>query len=181
MALNIAFHLQPIGLQTLIAIDSESSFNHARHNFQAFAHSHLKSLCCSIWIWADTLSYNQYRLIPINMCNIYHMHNTSKYVSIHANTCTDWMSVHTNTNQYLQYIPRLIHMNTYHNTYHASTYQYIPQYKPQYILIHTSCMSLPTWLDIKYPNLMQQLWRLLQGNLYSKPERTQDAYNFVLA
>ena len=30
--------------------------NHAWHRFQAFAHRHLKSLCCLIRIWADTLS-----------------------------------------------------------------------------------------------------------------------------
>ena len=30
--------------------------NHARHRFQAFARSHLKSLCCSIRIWADASS-----------------------------------------------------------------------------------------------------------------------------
>ena len=27
--------------------------NHARHRFQAFAHSHMKLLCCLIRIWAD--------------------------------------------------------------------------------------------------------------------------------
>ena len=43
------------------------------------------------------------------------------------------MSVHTNTYQYMQYIPNTIHTKTYH----ANTYQYISQYKPQYILIHT--------------------------------------------
>ena len=47
------------------------------------------------------------------------------------------MSVQTNTYQYLQYIPKTIHTNTYHNTYHADTYQYIPKYKPLYILMHT--------------------------------------------
>ena len=33
-----------------------SIHNHARHRFQAFARRHLKSLCCSIQIWADALS-----------------------------------------------------------------------------------------------------------------------------
>ena len=48
---NIAFHLQPIWLQTLVTIASES----CRHRFQAFARRHLKLLCCSIRIWADAL------------------------------------------------------------------------------------------------------------------------------
>ena len=30
--------------------------NHARHCFQAFAHSHLRLLCCLVGIWANTLS-----------------------------------------------------------------------------------------------------------------------------
>ena len=48
---NIAFHLQPIWLQTLVAI-WWSIQNHTRHRFQAFARRHVKSLCCSIRIWA---------------------------------------------------------------------------------------------------------------------------------
>ena len=49
---QITFHFQSMGLQTLVAIDSESPW----HCFQAFACRNLKSLCCSIRIWADTLS-----------------------------------------------------------------------------------------------------------------------------
>ena len=52
---NIAIHLRPIWLQILVAklaIDSES----CQTLFQAFACHHLKSLCCSVRIWADTLS-----------------------------------------------------------------------------------------------------------------------------
>ena len=37
--------------------------NHARHRFQAFARHHLKLLCCSIWIWADALSWDRSHFI----------------------------------------------------------------------------------------------------------------------
>ena len=49
---NIAFHLLLIWLKLWL----QSIQNHARHSFQAFARSHLKSLHCSIQIWADALS-----------------------------------------------------------------------------------------------------------------------------
>ena len=45
-------------LSNMVVIDSESWLlliqNHARHSFQAFAHSHLKLLCWLIGIWAET-------------------------------------------------------------------------------------------------------------------------------
>ena len=46
---NRAFHLQPIWLQILVAVDSDSE-SHAWHRFRAFARHHLKSLCCLIRI-----------------------------------------------------------------------------------------------------------------------------------
>ena len=49
---QITFHFQSMGLQTLVAIDSESPW----HCFQAFACRNLKSLCCSIRIWLYYLS-----------------------------------------------------------------------------------------------------------------------------
>ena len=49
---NTAFHLLLIWLKLWL----QSIQNHARHSFQAFARSHLKSLHCSIQIWADALS-----------------------------------------------------------------------------------------------------------------------------
>ena len=56
---NIAFHSWQIGLQTWFW----SIQNHALHCFQAFACCHLKSLCCLIWIWADSLSYDRSHFI----------------------------------------------------------------------------------------------------------------------
>ena len=56
---NIAFHVLPNWLQTLVAINSDKQLwlllIHARDCLQAFAQCHLKSLCCLIGIWADTL------------------------------------------------------------------------------------------------------------------------------
>ena len=46
---NITSHLQPIWLQTLVAIDSES------WPFEAIARRHLKLPCYLILIWADAL------------------------------------------------------------------------------------------------------------------------------
>ena len=40
---------------------SKSIQNHARHRFKAFARRHLKSLRCSIRIWADALSSDSAR------------------------------------------------------------------------------------------------------------------------
>ena len=40
--------------------------NDARHRFQAFANRHLKSLCCSIQIWADALS--SHKLSTLEKC-----------------------------------------------------------------------------------------------------------------
>ena len=49
---NITFHLRPFGCKLwLLSIQ-----NYAWRRFQAFACSHLKSLRCSIQIWADALS-----------------------------------------------------------------------------------------------------------------------------
>ena len=102
--------------------------------------------------------------IPINTYNTCHMYKTYKYISIQANTCTYHMSVHANTYQYLQCIPKTIHTNIYHNTYHANTCQYMPQNKPQYMLIHTMksntcqythitslmiCMMILLWLLLR--------------------------------
>ena len=42
-----------ISFATDLAAWLKSIQNHARHRFKAFARRHLKSLCCSIWIWAD--------------------------------------------------------------------------------------------------------------------------------
>ena len=47
--------------------------NHARHCFQAVAHLHLKSLCCSVWIWADALFFRQVvNLDPSRTCFAQH-------------------------------------------------------------------------------------------------------------
>ena len=60
---QVAFHLQPIGLQTLVAIDSES-YQTSFDSFPSFCaqaalRSHVKSLCCSIPIWANDLSLDR--------------------------------------------------------------------------------------------------------------------------
>ena len=49
---NISFHLWPIWQQTLVAIDSESRLT----SFPSICARHLKSLGCSIRIWADASS-----------------------------------------------------------------------------------------------------------------------------
>ena len=40
-----------------------STQNHARNSFQAFVCCHLKMLCCSIWIWADSLFQKSHQII----------------------------------------------------------------------------------------------------------------------
>ena len=91
---------------------------------------HITHTICTIQTY-HTYQYKQYMQIhidtyqnwpiPLNKYNTSHIYNTYKYISIHANTCTYQMSVHTNTYQYLQYIPNTIHTNTNHTTYHANT------------------------------------------------------------
>ena len=46
---QVAFYLLPIGLQTLVALESES----CHHRFQAFARRHLKSLCSVYWFTSN--------------------------------------------------------------------------------------------------------------------------------
>ena len=60
---NIAFHLRPIWLQTLVAIDSESRQTSFQRHFKAFARRYLRSLCCSIGIWAEALSLDRSHFI----------------------------------------------------------------------------------------------------------------------
>ena len=85
----------------------------------------------------------QYRQVPTNMYNTYHMYNTYKY-----------MSISINTNQYIPYM--LIHMNRYNTRW----YTYAPSNTDQYLSICTlynimwhhvyntyKCIQIPTNID----------------------------------
>ena len=98
--------------------------------------------CQYIWILWEYLLIHictfQYRPIPINAYNTYHMYNTNKYIQIcpnidhyiqyihiHINTCNtcQYTLIHINADEYLS-------MHTIHTIYtiHTNTYQY--KYRP---------------------------------------------------
>ena len=49
---NISFIFNLFGCKLWL----QSIQNHARHSFKVFTHSHLKSLCCLLGIWADCIT-----------------------------------------------------------------------------------------------------------------------------
>ena len=53
-----------------------STQNHARNSFQAFVCCHLKMLCCSVWIWADSLFSEKSSDYICCFCTRFHLEYT---------------------------------------------------------------------------------------------------------